>query len=120
MTPERDSDNLQEGKKMFGSASRPGDKTDTYTITSPYGKRMSFTFQYTFVGYSWRAYIVSSPSYGSRSTDPLVTHRYIDRDKNMYYVCWTVNLLRLEDMIEISRLWARKTAEYIDTGRTFG
>ena len=105
---------------MFGSSLQHTDKIQTYTITGTHSNRMMFTFLYTFVGYSWRAYVLSSPSYGYRSTDPLITHRYLDRERNMYYVCWTVNLLRLEDMVEISKLWARKTAEYIDTGRTFG
>jgi len=80
---------------------------------------MEFKFNYLFVGSSWRAYILRSPDYEYRSSDLHSTHRYIDSGKNLYYVCWTVNLTRLDDMIEISKLWARKTAEYIDTGRTF-
>ena len=102
---------------MFGLLR--SDTTQTHAVTSPYGKRMSFTFRYSYVGSSWRAYIVSSPSYGSRSTDWHATHRYYDNGKGMFYVCWTVNLSSLSDMVEVSKLWARKTAEYIDTGRTF-
>jgi hypothetical protein len=91
----------------------------TYTVTSPYGRRMEFKFSYVYTGSSWRAYILSSPSYGSRSADLHSTHRYSDSSCNRHYVCWTVNLLRLEDMIEVSRLWARKTARYIDCGESF-
>ena len=93
--------------------------TKTYTITSPYGNRMSFTFMYVRIGSYWRAYILSSPSYGCRSTLLTDTHRYYDDSRNLYYVCWTVNLLRLEDMIEVSQLWARETVRYIGYGESF-
>jgi len=103
---------------MFGSLLH-SETTQTHSVTSPYGKRMSFTFRYSYVGSSWRAYIVSSPSYGIRSNDWHSTHRYYDDGKGMYYVCWTENLARLDHMVEVSKLWAKKTAEYIDTGRKF-
>jgi len=95
------------------------EETQAYTITRPFGRKMTFIFRYTYVGSSWRAYILSSPSYGNRSTGLHDTHRYFDNDKNLYYVCWTVALKRLEEIIEVSRVWARETAKYIDTGESF-
>jgi hypothetical protein len=95
------------------------DKSSTYTAISPRGRRMTFQFRYSYVDSSWRAYIISSPSYGNRSTSLHSTHRYYDNNKNLYYVCWTASLTRLSDIEEVSRVWARETAKYIDTGETF-
>ena len=95
--------------------------TKTYTITSPFGTKMSFKFKYVYINssYGWRAYIIGCPSYGYRPTDLHSTHRYYDENRGLYYVCWTVGLGRIEDMIEVSQLWARLTAKYIDYGETF-
>jgi hypothetical protein len=90
-----------------------------YTATSPRGRRMEFVFRYVYVGESWRAYIVSSPGYGYWSADPHATHRYYDSSRNMHFVCWTHRLLKFADAVEVSQLWARETAKYIETGRGF-
>ena len=103
----------------FLSSLLNNDETQTYTVNRPYGRRMTFTFRYSYIDSAWRAYIISSPSYGNKSTDLHNTHRYYDNNRNLYYVCWTVSLKRLEDMIEVSRVWARETAKYIDTGERF-
>jgi hypothetical protein len=67
---------------------------------------------------SWRAYIVSMPSYGHRDTSLHVTHRLRDLD-GRYYVCWSQPLYSLEDIKKVAALWADLTQEYIKTGRTF-
>ena len=90
-----------------------------YAAKSPYGSRMEFVFRYIYVDSSWRAYIVSGPSYGYRSTDMHYTHRYYDASRNMHYVCWTRPLTRFADVIEISKVWARETTKYIATGEGF-
>ena len=90
-----------------------------YTAKNPYGSEMEFVFRYIYVDSSWRAYIVSSPNYGHRSTSMGDTHRYHDSNRNMHYVCWTRPLTRFADVVEISKLWARETAKYIATGESF-
>jgi hypothetical protein len=95
------------------------DKSSTYVAISPKGRRMTFQFKYSYVALSWRAYIISSPSYGNRPTDLHYTHRHYDNSKNLYYVCWTVKLSRLSEIEEVSRVWARETAKYIETGERF-
>ena len=84
-----------------------------YTAVSSRGNRYNFRFQYGQVGSVWRAYIVSSPSYGSRSTGAHDTHRLND---GRYYVCWTPEPTRLDQITAVSKRWANATANYIDTG----
>ena len=88
-----------------------------YTATSRRGRSYSFSFKYERVGDIWRAYIVSSPSYGSRATGLHSTHRLND---GRYYVCWSPEPTSLEAITVVSKMWADATAEYIDTGRSFG
>jgi len=90
-----------------------------YTTKSTYGSKMKFVFRYIYVDTSWRAYIVSSPGYGYRSTSMGDTHRYYDTGRSMHYVCWTQPLTRFADVVEISKVWARETAKYIATGESF-
>jgi hypothetical protein len=88
-------------------------QTLDYTATSARGNRYNFRFEYRQVGSVWRAYIISSPSYGSRSTGAHDTHRLND---GRYYVCWTPEPTRLDQVTEVSKLWAKATANYIDGG----
>ena len=84
-----------------------------YAVTSPHGHRYNFRFEYKKVGSVWRAYIVNSPSYGSRSSSAGTVHRLNDgRD----YVCWKPEPTRLDDITQVSKNWAKATANYIDTG----
>jgi hypothetical protein len=87
--------------------------TLSYTAISPRGSRYNFTFKYERVGSIWRAYIINSPSYGSRSTGAHDTHRLND---GRYYVCWTPEPQRLDEITQVSKLWADATAKYIETG----
>lgn len=66
---------------------------------------------------SWRAYIVSMPSYGWRDTSLHITHRLRDSD-DRYYVCWSQPLRSEADARKVAALWADLTQEYIKTGRT--
>jgi len=95
------------------------DHDKSFNVTSPHGKQMTFVFKYKYVDSSWRAYIVTCPGYGSRSTNLGDTHRYYDNSRNLFYVCWTVRLTNLEQITEVSRMWATATARYIDIGERF-
>jgi hypothetical protein len=64
---------------------------------------------------SWRAYIVSQPSYRSRGRSLDMTHRLADRN-GRYFVCWTRSVHSIEEMKEIAVLWADRTQRYIKDG----
>ena len=66
---------------------------------------------------SYRAYIVSQPSYGSRDTSLYATHRLMDRGR--YYVCWEPPPRNEADVRQVAALWADNTQDYIKTGRHF-
>ncbi len=66
---------------------------------------------------SYRAYIVSHPSYGRRDTSLHVTHRL--QDGSRYYVCWTNRLETEQQARQVAALWADATQEYIKHGRRF-
>jgi len=95
----------------------------TYSLISPLGNNMTFSFKYKkyfslFHGTVWRAFIIDNPSYRSRSTLSCRTHR-IGTITGKYYICWDRAVKELEQMIEISKMWAEVTARYIDTGERF-
>lgn len=87
-------------------------KTNYRTLdgTTDYG----FSFEQQSDG-TWRAYIESQPSYGSRTADAVTTHRLTDGSRK--YVCWTEPLRSLEAAQKVAALWADKTQGYIKTGR---
>jgi len=92
----------------------------TYPVVSPHGRPMTFSFKYEKVGSIltgsiWRAFIVNSPGYGSRSTSASDTHRLTNSDGRLY-VCWKPEPRRLDEITEVSKMWAKATAKYIDTG----
>ena len=87
-----------------------------FTVNSPKGRRMEFVFRYLYVDSSWRAYIISSPSYDYRSTAGEYTHRYYDESRKLFFVCWTRDLAKFDDIVTVSKMWANGTAKYIDTG----
>lgn len=64
---------------------------------------------------TWRAYIVSQPSYGSRNTSAHATHRLTSGGR--HYVCWTRPLYSEEDARQVAAKWADCTQTYIRTGR---
>ena len=66
---------------------------------------------------TWRAYILSQPSYNGRSDDAHATHRLSDGSRK--YVCWNSSLTTLEAAKQVAALWADKTQEYIRTGNRF-
>ena len=85
-----------------------------YTATSSRGNKYNFRFEYRQAGSGWRAYIINSPSYGSRATGLRDTHRLTDNGR--HYVCWVPEPSRLDQMTEVSKLWAKATVDYIETG----
>lgn len=65
---------------------------------------------------NYRAYITSMPSYGTRNTSMMVTHRLLDNGR--HFVCWSNPLRSLADVKQVAALWADLTQTYIKTGRT--
>ena len=85
-----------------------------HTVISDDFKIYKFRFSCEQVGPVWRAYIERCPSYGFRSTQESVVHRLNDgRD----YVCWKPEPKRLDEITQVSKMWAEATAKYIETGR---
>jgi hypothetical protein len=83
--------------------------TDTIAFNTS-GRSYKFSFEQ--VGSVWRAYILSQPSYGSRSTDLHPTHR--NRDGNRYFVCWSPEPTSFADIKAVANSWASRTERYID------
>lgn len=80
--------------------------------------------EFTFAIIPWplekfRIYILRSPQYGPRSTDPHTTHRLMDGPRP--YIC--VDSTHYPDTRtaarELALMWAQATARYIKTGRKF-
>ena len=66
---------------------------------------------------TWRAYIVSQPSYRDRDTGLHATHRLTDGGR--YYVCWDRRLRSEHESREVSAVWADATQQYIRSGTRF-
>lgn len=77
-----------------------------------------YRFNYKKVNGSWRAYILRTPSLGSRNSAGYITHRNFDNGRP--YICWDSPVNSLKDMQNISRVWADNIQEYIATGKRFG
>jgi hypothetical protein len=104
---------------LFNTVNQPQQTNSSilnHIVTSPRGNKYTFTFKFEKTGSKWRAYIVNSPSYGSRSTSALDTHRHYN---GRHYICFEPEPELLEDMVNISKEWAKCTAKYIDTGSGF-
>lgn len=65
----------------------------------------------------YRAYVESSPSYGSRASDIHSTHRLNDGGRK--YVCWTEDLHSEDEAKTVAAKWADATQDYIKTGKKF-
>lgn len=77
--------------------------------------RADYEFSFEQRSGSWRAYIVSQPSYGSRSTDARRTHRLTDTDGRKY-VCWDRPLPTLQAAKSVAAEWSDRTQDYIRYG----
>ena len=64
---------------------------------------------------SWRAYIVSQPSYDGHPDDSHTTHRLSEGGRK--YVCWDRPIRTLAEMKTVAALWADCTQAYRKTGR---
>lgn len=78
---------------------------------------LRFQFEYVSNAGKWKAYIDGDIDYRGRDTSFHATHRL--GDGNRKYICWDRPVTSLNDMIEISKMWADATAKYIDTGTRF-
>jgi hypothetical protein len=85
--------------------------TTKYTTTR--GRTYEFSFERQYDG-SIRPYIVSQPSYGTRSTSVNTTHRLHDNGRP--YICFTAKLTTMKDAAAVAEGWAKRTDLYIDTG----
>lgn len=80
-----------------------------------------YWFEFNYVNLpdgTWRAYIISTPSYKDRDRDMHITHRLSDSNGDDF-VCWTEPLSSLEDCKYVSAVWAECTEKYIDYGTKF-
>ncbi len=82
----------------------------TYYRTKDGRADYGFSFERQWDG-SWRAYVVSQPSYGSRDTSASATHRLSDGGR--HYICWTQPLRSETDARQVAALWADRTQRYI-------
>jgi hypothetical protein len=76
----------------------------------------SFSYERQSDG-TWRAYIVSQPSYGGRDEGAHPTHRLSDGCRK--YVCWSAPIPSFEQAKQVSAIWADATQEYIRGGKRF-
>ncbi len=83
--------------------------------TSPVSQR-SYLFDICKAYDGYRAYIVQSPSYGSRATDGHSTHRHYD---GRYYICWDTPVESYDGMVAIAKAWSDGSQKYIEQGITF-
>lgn len=67
---------------------------------------------------TYRPYIASQPSYGSRATGAHETHR-LSGDSGRKFVCWNRALRSEEEARSVAALWADATQNYIRTGERF-
>lgn len=84
-------------------------------ITDSIAFRSGRTYKFSFEqhGRIWRAYIVSQPSYGSRSSGLHPTHR---KNDGRYYVCFDPEPTSYEDIHAVATSWASRTERYLDSG----
>ena len=87
-----------------------------YFRTSDGGADYKFSFEEQADG-TWRAYIESQPSYRGRASDAHSTHRLSSWGRK--YICWTRPLQSLDDAMEVAKIWADSSQEYIRTGQRF-
>lgn len=79
----------------------------------------------------WRGYVLNNINYKQFSNErsDLYTdthlyidenrHRYIDKDKDYPYICWTDTIYDIETMHKLAVRWSEITAYYIRNGGTF-
>lgn len=79
----------------------------------------------------WRGYVLNNINYKQFSSNrsDIYTdthlyidtnqHRYIDKNKDYPYICWTKEIHSLEAMKALAVMWSEITAYYIRYGGTF-
>lgn len=75
-----------------------------------------YRFNYRLINGCWRAYILRTPNFNSRSKG---THVHMLNDNGSYYICWDRSVSSIHDMQVISKRWADNFQEYLSTGKTF-
>ena len=65
----------------------------------------------------YRIYVRDHPSYGSRDTGDVATHRL--RDSHGAYICFTGRITTMEQARSLAATWADKTESYILHGKRF-
>jgi len=81
------------------------------------------TIQFGFIndhpkGAGWRAYILTAIDYLGRDDGGFITHRYQDKENNMFYVCWTPEPASFDEMKAVAAMWSELTHGYIKTGES--
>ena len=98
-----------------------------HTITYAHrlnGRDYSFAFELVDMrtAEGWRLYILDQPGYGQWADGCHETHRHLDRQSGLHYICIAQGRQPVATVAEakgLARLWAEGTARYIDTGRGF-
>ena len=85
----------------------------TAVYTTSNGNTYEFSLERQSDGSVW-IYIERQPSYGSRATDSLSTHRLEDGSRK--YICWKPQPRSLEDARKVAEQWCKRTDRYIRSG----
>lgn len=122
-TTARPTKNTHRTTPQQNSAVSLSQKTETgpmvYYANDRYGNTdREYRFNYKKIDGSWRAYILRMPSLENRDAGGIPTHRLWDDDNNAY-ICWNKAVSSLNDMQNISRVWADRIQEYIATEKRF-
>ena len=89
-----------------------------YYTTYYKGKEYTFKFRFKNMGTAtgWHAYILSTPSYGTRPDSSSDAHWLSDSDGR--YICWSTKIDTLEDMKKVAEVWSNATVMYIANGES--
>ena len=75
----------------------------------------SFIIEKCYDGY--RVYINRVPNlFISRDKTNYNPHLYKEKSNNMFYICWTNRIKRIDDAKTLARLWADATQQFVETG----
>lgn len=80
-----------------------------------YPTHRDYSFTFEFADGHWRAYINTTPNYGSRPSGTLESHRLGIGSRP--YVCWEPEPTTLSLAQSVAAMWADATENYIATGR---
>ena len=102
-----------------------------YYLTKDKSLDIEFLFLDLGPSIGWRAYILSDINYKRVSRlrsdsggtvhrlKEIAGHRYVNSNRDYYYICWTKPIYSLESIRKLAQMWSEITAYYIKYGGTF-